>query len=138
MLGKVVLTLCLTIGVNTSLCTGGLFAFIADSVQAMTVHADDTMTPAGVGYLSCEDLESSSDSTVSSTSHGCKDAKACVAEATAEAVAKLHVSFHTVATAFAPSHVSELNTISRGVTYRNPISPHPTSGFLAYLVVQRE
>lgn len=76
---RALLTLCLTIGMHSSLCTGGLFAVIGAVSQevAYQTEAVAPMSYGAIDYLSCKTSKSSHE--VSQTGEGgCSDAEVCL------------------------------------------------------------
>lgn len=79
---RIILSVVLCLGLQTSLCTGGSLAFFNGASQQLALASDDSvpMSYASFGYLTCKDNSSSSKS-VTTPDSGCGDASDCLIQA---------------------------------------------------------
>ena len=133
--------LAVIIGINTPLCTGGVFALAGALAQVSDISETLLMTRAPAAYLACstEDTEPTQD-VQSSRSGSCSGSKACLAKMTA--TAKEILSF------LSPLADSVLSVVIGPTPVRNIAEPDsqyagagpPFSSVLlsAHILIQRE
>ena len=81
---RTLLVAALCIGLNSSLCTGGLFAVTAAATDQLAYSEDASgpMSYGSIGYLSCKSSTRNSSDLGSLDLGGCKNAKSCFTQAT--------------------------------------------------------
>ncbi|MDP7477108.1 MAG: hypothetical protein QF442_01535 [Candidatus Peribacteraceae bacterium] len=111
---RVIVALLIAVGLNTSLCTGGILSVSTNLAQQLSYSSEQTgpMSYGSIGILSCKRSERNSTEVGSVDDGHCEDADTCLSQSHSRIREKIAFTLNT--TEILPSILSEISFESWG------------------------